>query len=115
MMNLDQIRAAHALQHAANLDKGAVSKLPALIINNGLLATTAFVLSDGGGDNRRVMLDALGRVAAHLQARGIIQPPAANAEQLMLRLTEANSQTLQVATQEALAYLGYLKRFARPA
>ena len=42
MKNLEQIRAARALADERNTTKRDVTKLPALIINNGLLATAAF-------------------------------------------------------------------------
>jgi CRISPR-associated protein Cmr5 len=63
MKNLEQIRAAHALSAARQLDRGAVTKLPALIINNGLLATIAFTLDSS---TRKAMLDALLKIADYL-------------------------------------------------
>jgi CRISPR/Cas system CMR-associated protein Cmr5 small subunit len=42
MQNLEQIRAAAALAVADKTTKADVSKLPAMIISNGLLAATAF-------------------------------------------------------------------------
>ena len=42
MQNLEQIRAAKALAVASKTSKTAVSKLPAMILANGLLAATAF-------------------------------------------------------------------------
>ena len=64
MQNLEQIRAAHALQKAPTLDKQVVSKLPAMILNNGLLAAAAFA-RDG---NREGMRDAMDAVADYLIA-----------------------------------------------
>ena len=42
MQNLDQVRAAHALKEALKTDKAAVSKLPAMLLSNGLLGMLAF-------------------------------------------------------------------------
>ena len=41
MQNLEQIRAARALADQSKTTKRDVTKLPALIVNNGLLAATA--------------------------------------------------------------------------
>lgn len=114
MQNLEQIRAKQALTDAKGLDKGAVSKLPALIMNNGLLATTAFCIT-GGGENRKGMKESMEKVADHLAQRGLISPRNPIGEPLkafIQSLTEVNSIQLQQATAEALAYLGYLKRFS---
>lgn len=115
MQNLEQIRAKQALLDAEGLDKTAVSKLPALVLNNGLLATTAFCLS-GGGDNRAGMKTAMERLARHLIQRGLVIGPATGSEVLkgfIGGLTQGSSVRLQQATAEAMAYLGYLKRFAK--
>lgn len=111
MQNLEQIRAKHALAHVGGLDKRAISKLPALILNNGLLAATAFTL-DGGGENRKDMKGAMDRVALHLRDRKLVADRVADAQALVADLTQRNSADLQRAADETLAYLGYLKRFA---
>lgn len=115
MHNLEQIRAKQALLDAEGLDKTAVSKLPALVLNNGLLSTTAFCLS-GGGDNRAGMKTTMERVARHLIQRGLVTAPAPGNEVLkglIDGLAQGSSIHLQQATAEAMAYLGYLKRFAK--
>jgi CRISPR-associated protein Cmr5 len=123
--NLEQLRAAHALaywsdpkNHTAN--QGAeggevVSKLPALIINNGLLATAAFAKSKGGGYEAIIL-----RIFQHLARVEIGVYPApvgfrqgdGQLDPHLRELTARDSTTLQRATAEALAYLSYLKRFA---
>lgn len=109
--NLEQLRAAHALQNVGALDKRAISKLPALIINNGLLAATSFTL-DGGGDNRKDMKEAMNKVALHLKARGIVATTVTDGNSLVNDLASRDSADLQRATNEALCYLSYFKRFA---
>ncbi len=111
MKNLEQIRAAHALQSVGTLDKRAISKLPAMIVNNGLLAATAFTL-DGGGENRKDMKDAMNKVALHLKARGLVAASVTDGKSLVTDLANCDSANLQRATGEALCYLAYLKRFA---
>jgi len=61
MDNLDQIRAKNALAARAEVQKKHVTKLPALIVNNGLLAAAAFC-NDKSDELRTVM----NKVAAHL-------------------------------------------------
>ena len=122
MKNLEQIRAARALADERNTTKRDVTKLPALIINNGLLATAAFAAetNDKGKPKRGGMKEAIKSVAVHLGAMpgGIpVMKDAESAEDLIRRLTSPNAGPLdlQRATDEALAYISYLKRFATKA
>jgi hypothetical protein len=129
MQNLEQIRAKHALNFwnpsqeqppsARGVNQGdVISKLPSLIMSNGLLATAAFAKSKGGGHEELITA-----VFRFLSApdRGVLPaPPQARQGEreldTFIRLLtdghDATSTRLQVATAEALAYLGYLKRFA---
>jgi CRISPR/Cas system CMR-associated protein Cmr5 small subunit len=129
MQNLEQIRAKHALNFwrpaqgqppsARGVNQGdVISKLPSLIMSNGLLATAAFAKSKGGGHEE--LITGVFRFLSHAE-RGVLSlPPLARQGETELEtfirlLTEGNQATsgrLQVATAEALAYLGYLKRFA---
>ena len=109
--NLEQLRAAHAFQSVGTLDKRAISKLPALILNNGLLAATAFTL-DGGGENRKDMKEAMNKVALHLKTRELAGASVTDGKSLVHDLAGRDSADLQRATSEALSYLAYLKRFA---
>jgi len=111
--NLEQIRAAAAIEPAASLDKAAVNKLPALILTNGLLATISFCISEGGGDNRSHMVRALQATARHLADRGLIDAKNTELTNLVRDLSGRSSQHLQRATDEALAFIGYLRRFAK--
>ena len=127
--NLEQIRAAHALTfwHPANgnspstrgvNDGDVISKLPSLIVSNGLLATTAFAKSKGGGHEE--LMTAVFRFLCHDDRRLLPTPPQprqgeTDLEPFIRLLTDgrdATSVRLQRATSEALAYLGYLKRFS---
>lgn len=115
MQNLEQLRAQAALAPAKKLDRSAISKLPALIISNGLLGTAAFCVAPGGGENKRDMLDALNATASHLAARQIIGRQHTTAQGIIDDLSAVGRDVihLQRATAEALAYLSYLKRFAQ--
>ena len=69
MRNLEQIRAAAAFVVAPKTSKAAVSKLPAMILANGLLSTAAFGTEkkkDGGTPKRPEMEEALRGAAKHL-------------------------------------------------
>jgi CRISPR type III-B/RAMP module-associated protein Cmr5 len=113
MKNLEQIRAAAALEPAKSLDKAAVNKLPAMIMSNGLLATIAFCHSESSGGNRSHMANALLATAKHLAGQNLA---AACADDLMAfaqDLSGQDSHHLQRATAEALAYIAYLRRFAK--
>jgi len=112
MKNLEQIRAAAALPVALGLRRSAISKLPGLILNNGLLATAAFCNAQGGGENRIDQLTAMRAVAGHLATRGIVGNQVNDISPMIADLSARNSIDLQRATSEALAFLSYLKRFA---
>jgi CRISPR-associated protein Cmr5 len=114
MKNLEQLRAAAALEPAKTLDRSAINKLPGLILTNGLLATVAFCLADGGGENKKDMRAALNATARHLAQRGLIGSPGNSAQAIIDELSAEGRSflDLQLATAEALAFLGYLKRFA---
>lgn len=110
MDNLDQIRAQNALGAAPHVQKKHVTKLPALIVNNGLLAAAAFC-----DDKSKELRDAMDRVAEHLADKRIQRlTNKKTAKGLVEELTApgVSSERLRLATDEALAYLSYLKRFA---
>ena len=118
MQNLDQIRAAAALHAAAKTSRQAVSKLPAMILQNGLLAATAFATEGKDGKPKRPeMTAAMNSSAGHLANPnlGITLLTGKNDAAKMtaaLSSTTATSLDLQRATTEALAFLAFLKRFA---
>lgn len=112
MKSLEQERAGRAIGPAKELEKQAVNKLPALIVNNGLLATISFCLSEGGGDNRGGMKRAMQETALHLEKRKIVGANGGDLEALIRDLTSRSSFELQEASQEALQFIGYLRRFA---
>ena len=114
MQNLDQLRAKNALEPAEGLDRSAVNKLPAMIIANGLLATAAFCQAEGGGDRRGQMKAALEATAEHLAKRSFIPANNTTVKGLIDYLATQDSDHLQRATTEALAFIAYLKRFAPP-
>lgn len=115
MINLEQIRASQALKTAEAVEKSDVSGLPALILGNGLLAATAFVSEDGKAA-RAGMKHVMDGAARHLAALGIVTAEASkphDCRMLVKSLSSCDSITLMRATAEALAFVGYVKRFAK--
>ena len=119
MQNLEQIRAAAALAVADKTTKADVSKLPAMIISKGLLAATAFAseMTSHGDYKRKAMAEVLTGTARHLAnpVHGLTSlTGVATAEAMTKALSEkASSAELQRATTETLAFISYVKRFAR--
>lgn len=114
MQNLEQIRAAAALDFYAQRvrnrrnrqtrgreDGDVVRGLPSLVLNNGLLATMAYA-QERQGDYAEFMNE----IGRFLVQRGLIQ-----GDDYIRVLSNVDSITLRRATQEALAYLAFLKRF----
>jgi CRISPR/Cas system CMR-associated protein Cmr5 small subunit len=114
MQNLEQIRAAAALKVAEKTTKSDVDRLPALILANGLLAATAFASE---GDKRPKMAAVIDGLAKHLSNSilGISPLAGCNSADSMIKALsqDASSEDLQRATAEALAFIGYVKRFAQ--
>jgi len=120
MQNLEQIRATSAIEawktfKDARGENGGdvVRSLSALIINNGLLATMSFAIDKKGGH-----LELMENICQYLtNKRSIFKAifrPGDNKDDKVTpylnALANAPSITLQQATDEALAYLTYLKR-----
>lgn len=115
MKNLEQIRAANALKAASQTTKQNVNKLPALILNNGLLATIAFTLdkNDKGDCVRPKMASVMNESANHLSNSIFgFNFNSQNAEDLLKNLSNSSSYDLQRATTEILEFISYVKRFA---
>lgn len=114
MQNLDQLRAAHAIREAAATDKASVSKLPAMILTNGLLGALAFA-AEAEKPKRAKLLAAVTSLSKHLAQPALGLPELAGVatpSALATKLASGEALTVQRATTEALAYLSYLKRYA---
>jgi CRISPR/Cas system CMR-associated protein Cmr5 small subunit len=115
--NLEQIRARNALVAAKDPYRGdnegeVVKKIPAMIRGNGFLAAAAFALQKGG-DYERVFAGIVNHLAGK-EAAKLMQP--GSVEDLVRWLStygKATAARLREVTQEAMAYLAYLRRFAR--
>lgn len=117
--NLDQVRAKNAHEAVSGGLRGhgvengdAISGFPALIVNNGLLSTLAFSISKKDKGGYKEIGDA---VAVHLADPVVKLLVGKPATLVGLRdyLVTQDSSVLRNCTAEALAYLNYLKRFAK--
>jgi len=120
LQNLEQIRAKNALAFSLSpvekrgKDGGeAIKKIPPMIVGNGLLAAIAFSLETRRDDYARPGFAAIfDAIAQHLSSPEIeIVEGCHSAIDLINTLTESNSETLKLATAEALEWLGYARRF----
>lgn len=110
MKNLDQIRAANAME-AAKKKMGAkekgevVKKVPTMIRDNGILGALAFAREAGEG-----YVDCFSAIITHLRSVNVSH--ADGIDSFLKELTEADSGEMRRVTSEAMAYLNYLRRFA---
>ena len=119
MKNLEQVRARNALSFsnsgAIRGDDGGevIKKIPPLIMNNGLLATAAFSF----GDKKEGWQKTFDAIACHLADPdvAIVPEDTTDRSKLMNFLTgsAADSETLKLATNETMAWLGYARRFVK--
>jgi len=116
MQNLEQIRARNVLNFsktgAVSGDKGGevIKKIPPLILNHGLLATAAYSFTEKEGWQK--VFDA---IAVHLADKdiGVVPESVKDRQTLMGFLTskDTTSESLKLATAEAMAWLQYARRF----
>jgi CRISPR/Cas system CMR-associated protein Cmr5 small subunit len=120
LQNLEQVRAQSAISFAKSpaekrgKDGGeAIKKIPPMIMGNGLLASIAFAIEERrNGPARPGFAAIFDAIAKHLSSEAIgILTGTASAKQLIDKLAESDSQTLKLATAEALQWLGYARRF----
>lgn len=120
MRNLEQIRAANALNAGKQNFRGVndgqvVKKVPAMIRENGLLAALAFAVekNDKGKLKHDGHYGIWQAIIAHLASDGINRKQNSTPEALIADLSVATAACLRDITEEALAYLNYLRRFAQ--
>jgi CRISPR/Cas system CMR-associated protein Cmr5 small subunit len=121
MKNLEQIRAANALAYAkagqntrGQQGGNVLKKLPALVMGNGLLAAGAFAYAQRPDSGWRTCFDHIAKHLAHPEIA--IAPHQDTTDKLMDFLSaKADSQVLKLATEEALAWLSYARRFEQSA
>lgn len=111
MKNLEQIRAKNALEAVGKYEfKGKnegdiVKKIPTMILDNGILATATFAKEARHGYEK-----VFHAVIDHLKNIGTM-PNDQN--QIISWLVTVDSSELRAVTAETMAYLNYLRRFAK--
>ncbi|NLX24631.1 MAG: type III-B CRISPR module-associated protein Cmr5 [Lentisphaerae bacterium] len=120
MKNLDQIRAANALNAAQGNtfkgvnDGGIVKKVPTMIRENGFLGALAFACEKGkenkpkNGDHHKVFEVIL----LHLKDVAVVEVDGSSVDALMAHVVDQSSAKLREITAQSMAYLSYLRRFA---
>ena len=134
--NLEQIRAKIALAAADKIGTGSdggktvAKKVPAQIVQNGLLASLAFAIEKVKNDGLVLAADGYYRKDDGFQKCGYANTFVSVMEDLrktdndlgicngdlsdwLKALCEKSSAELRRVTEEALAYLNYLRRFAK--
>lgn len=111
MQNLEQKRAAHALDWAPTIQRGAgdgkasgvVKKIPAQVMSSGLLSSMAFALSkEGAAGFADVYL-------AFIHYYDAIE--SSTLKGALNELCMVSAGELRQATAEFMAYISYLRRF----
>lgn len=114
--NLEQIRAKNAYAARDEIGTGkeggraVAKKVPAMIVANGFIGALAFAIEDNGG-YLTVFQAIIGHLHdAHLNCGIGATEPGKFLDELCGR----DADTLRAVTAESLAYLNYLRRFAKP-
>lgn len=118
MKNLAQLRAIHAKNWAPNVESGeggsraVAKKVPAQIIQNGLLGALAFAL-----DGNKGHLSVFKGVILHfslLKKDGFdFNVSETDPEKFFNEICGKSSDILRAITAETMEYLNYLRRFVK--
>lgn len=117
MKNLEQIRAINAAKAAPSIGTGneggrtVAKKVPAQIIQNGFLGALAFAIENKGSGYENTFKAILVHLKSAKLDHGL---PCDDLQSFLNALCEKDASTLRAVTAEALAYLNYLRRFAKP-
>ncbi len=117
IQNLDQIRAKNALDAANDTrfkganDGDVVKKIPAMIRQNGILGAIAFAKENDGKSGHA---DVFRAIIKHLKELNRLPGQRQdNIDGFLNDLCGSDSADLRAVTVEAMAYLNYLRRFAK--
>lgn len=114
--NLEQIRAKNAYAARESIGMGkeggraVAKKVPAMILANGFIGALAFAIEDNGG-----YLTVFNAIIRHLHDACLdCGVSATDPARFLDELCRRDADTLRAVTDEAMAYLNYLRRFAKP-
>lgn len=116
MPNLEQIRAKNAYAARESIGTGkeggraVAKKVPAMILANGFIGALAFAIEDNGG-----YLTVFNAIIRHLHDACLdCGVSATDPAKFLDELCGCDADTLRAITAESMAYLNYLRRFAKP-
>lgn len=124
MQSFEQIRAKNALRDAPSIGLGneggraVAKKVPALIVQDGFLGALAFAIekSKNGADEKNGYGNVFKAIIKHLpdvkKDFGLCE--ANDLQKFLDSLCQESPDVLRAVTDESIAYLNYLRRFAKP-
>jgi CRISPR type III-B/RAMP module-associated protein Cmr5 len=124
MQSFEQIRAKNALRDAPSIGLGneggraVAKKVPALIVQDGFLGALAFAIekSKNGADEKNGYGNVFKAIIKHLpdvkKDFGLCE--TYDLQKFLYSLCQQSSEVLRAVTDESIAYLNYLRRFAKP-
>ncbi len=119
IVNFEQQRALHALKADGDSDsftgkggsKKVASKVASMILANGFIGAMAFAISNDREGHAAVFEAVLDHLKDSGRDYGL---GTGNSRTFLKNLSEAPFDILRAITDESLAYLNYLRRFAKP-
>ena len=118
--NLEQYRAQLALSSADDIEKGVgggqavAKKVPTMIRENGFLGALAFAVEKKSGNALKNPAHASVFEAVRKYLVGVGMVTAADTDGLMKDMSKESADKWRLVTAESIAYLNYLRRFAKP-
>lgn len=126
--NFEQIRAKNALEAAPKIGLGkeggrsVAKKVPAQIVQDGFLGALAFAIENVSNENpedgwyKNGYANTFVAIRRHLVSIGkdCGIGDDKDIKSFMSSLCEKSARELRMITEEALCYLNYLRRFAKP-
>lgn len=120
LQNLEQYRAVMALASANDIEKGVgggqavAKKVATMIRENGFLGALAFAVEKKkDGYKNPAHQSVFEAVRKYLVGIGVVTD-CGTTEDLMKKAANGSSEELRHVTAEAVAYMNYLRRFAKP-
>ena len=118
--NLEQYRAQLALSSADDIEQGVgggqavAKKVPTMIRENGFLGALAFAVEKKSGNALKNPAHASVFEAVRKYLVGVGMVTASDTDGLMKDMSKESADKLRLVTAESIAYLNYLRRFAKP-
>jgi CRISPR/Cas system CMR-associated protein Cmr5 small subunit len=122
MKNMEQLRSRHALK-VSNLaftgrnDGDIIKKVPTMIQQNGFLGALAFAIEDEKRAEKSGYAQAFKAIISHLKSPEVAICPddiaSLRAFAEWLCADERDAAELRVVTNEAMAYMNVLRRYAK--